>query len=307
MWLCAPRPGQDDPPTPRWASRLIEEFSEPGDRVVIRGLSGYPGMAGEITALIAAARHSGRHPMALLPTRAAAAATRTLIHASTTSTTTSSATSGDNDAPTDPTANPIGDPLNEPPGRAALPLTPRSPGLAVARPEIVPVARDSVARVSLPRRRGESAPASVGLQVVVAGPVAPGARGVRRALSPRLIAAWARVLRPGGLLAVLAPPPIGRGASRTRVAGAGELVRAAQDAALAYTQHIVLTHTPTQPDGTLAAPRATRRPHAPFRPVHTDLWIFTHYPSHAAGPFDPLTPTGSLGGPRVRGEEQESA
>ena len=283
MWLCAPAPGQDDPDIPRWAGQLIDAFTVPGDRVVIRGLAGYPGLAGETAALVAAAHTTGRRPIALLPTRSAAATTGALVTATAQLTT----------EPTAPAEidRPAGVSAGEPAGSS-------SPA---------PVA---LPRVGVARRRVGTEAGGARLLVVLAGPVTPGARGARRAISPRLLASWSRVLQPGGLLVVLAPPPIGRAVGRARVAGGGELVRAAQDAGLVYTAHIVLVHTHVAPDATLAAPATTRRPHAPFRAVHTDLWLFTSSEiTDTTDPTDPATAdvhTVSTGAPVETGEKESA-
>jgi hypothetical protein len=153
----------------------------------------------------------------------------------------------------------------------------------------------AAASVRVARRRPVPRTGSAALLVVLAGPVTPGARWVRRGVSPRLLGAWARVLRPGGLLAVLAPPTIGRSAHRGGHTS-GDLVRAAQDVGLTYTQHVVLVHTPAI-DGRLAAPVATRRPHAPFLPVHTDLWLLTHYPADPAHYSDSDSDSDPVSGP----------
>jgi hypothetical protein len=64
------------------------------------------------------------------------------------------------------------------------------------------------------------------------------------------------------------------------------VARAPRDAGLSYLQHIVLVHVPTTEHG-LAHPAATRRPHAPFWPIHTDALVFTRAPD----PTGPSTTT----------------
>jgi hypothetical protein len=82
-----------------------------------------------------------------------------------------------------------------------------------------------------------------------------------------LYAACERVLRPGGVLAVITPGPGDL---------AGHVVAAARAAGLAYAQHIVLVHAAVDGDrldpaspvsGTARAPGGTR--------VHSDLLVFT--------------------------------
>jgi hypothetical protein len=229
VWLCAPQPGQDDPPWPRWATLTVEAFSTPGDRVIIRSLGGYPSLPGEMAALISAAAHGGRRPVALLPTPAGADRTRHLAA----------------------TVNPPG-----------------------VRPRVV---------VGVGRRRPGREAGAAALVVALAGAVQPGARppGRRHPLSAHVLAAWASPLRAGGVLAVHSPPPLGR---RPRPSPAA-LITAAQQAGLTYTQHIVLVHVPAVGEH-LQPPPVTRRPHAPFWLVHTDLWVFTT-PTEPTEPIEP--------------------
>jgi hypothetical protein len=93
-----------------------------------------------------------------------------------------------------------------------------------------------------------------------------------------LYAACERVLRPGGVLAVLT-------ASTSRPAGLrddpGEVIAAARAAGLIYAQHIVALHatitdghlTPAPPDA--ACPDETAGPPAVHSSVHSDLLVFT--------------------------------
>ena len=88
-----------------------------------------------------------------------------------------------------------------------------------------------------------------------------------------LYAACERVLRPGGVLAVITPGPGGDGPPGDL---AGHVVAAARAAGLAYAQHIVLVHAAIDGDrldpaspapGTASPPGGTR--------VHSDLLVFT--------------------------------
>ena len=87
-----------------------------------------------------------------------------------------------------------------------------------------------------------------------------------------LFAACQRVLRPGGVLAVITGPAApGSTTART----AGSIVAAAPAAGLVYAQHIVLVRAaidgdrlaPAAPDPAAAAPDGS--------PVHDDLLVFT--------------------------------
>jgi hypothetical protein len=152
-----------------WARRLVAEYSHPGERVLIRAWGAHPSLPGEVAALIDAAAAQERVPLALLPTQAGVARTRShLTHLT---------------RPGDST------------GRS----------LAGRRP----AERGMWGRVSVGRRRDETHLGGVGLVVVVTAPVCIGARASRRRISPRQVAAWARPLRPGGALVVLRAADIG--------------------------------------------------------------------------------------------------
>lgn len=87
-----------------------------------------------------------------------------------------------------------------------------------------------------------------------------------------LFAACERVLRPGGVLAVIAGPAAGGGALTDT---AGSVVAAARAAGLVYAQHIVLVRAGI--DGDRLAPAApVAGADAPGgSPVHDDLLVFT--------------------------------
>lgn len=368
VWLCTPGPGEPDPDLPRWATGVIEEFSEPGDRVIVRSLGNYPSLPGEVAALIGAALALGRRPVALLPTPAAAARTRRLLPA-----TTATENNACQSVATIPTGHlaivrnktaieaVAADSSIENADMATTPLdvatattlattlatdisVATSTPMATSTAAATSTARDTAtngatpmasadlkatgigaevdagglveagaAQVAVGRRRPAREAGPAGLVVVLAGPVAPGARPAgRRPIPARVLAGWARPLRPGGVMTLLAPPPLGqkrwgqrrfltrslssfdttndpRGVDGVASSGGG-LVGALQEAGLSYTQHIVLVHAPTGPEGLLAPTDNPRRPHAPFLPVHTDLFVALS----PADPFDPdeTPPTG---------------
>ncbi|WP_445183297.1 hypothetical protein ACTXG6_32890 [Pseudonocardia sp. Cha107L01] len=72
----------------------------------------------------------------------------------------------------------------------------------------------------------------------------------------------------------------------------------AREAGLSYLQHIVLVHVPATEAG-LAHPDSTRRPHAPFWPVHTDALVLQTPPDlteplqQSPRPAAPLTSLGT--------------
>jgi hypothetical protein len=82
VWLCAEPPGSTAVLAPLWARRVIGELTERNERVIVRALSGYPGLAADAAALLRVAVGTGRLPVALLPTPFLAARTRTLLRAS---------------------------------------------------------------------------------------------------------------------------------------------------------------------------------------------------------------------------------
>jgi hypothetical protein len=286
VWLCAPETddGGSTEPIPIWARRTVSEFSPVGRRVVIRALCTYPGLVGDVVALTAAATAAGRYPLALLPTPASAARTRAALPALLAGLESPGSTPDpdagpehDNDRPADLPHDLLDDGTEHGahPGRAGR----REEGSEEQ-------GRFDGVRVGVGRRRPatESGPAE--LVVVLAGPIVAAARVPRRRITARLISSWARVLRPGGLLVLLRPAELG--SRRGRPESHGQVVRAAQDAGLSYLQHIVLLHVPTTEHG-LARPASTRRPHAPFWPVHTDALVFATAP-------DPTAPTPTTSG-----------
>jgi hypothetical protein len=100
----------------------------------------------------------------------------------------------------------------------------------------------------------------------------PGASGQGDRNAGLLYAACERLLRPGGVLAVIAGPAAPGG---TLADTAGSAVAAARAAGLVYTQHIVLVRAVI--DGDRLAPAAPgAEPAAPGgSPVHDDLLVFT--------------------------------
>ena len=177
-------------------------------------------------------------------------------------------------------------------------------GACVAVHRSVPVARVGVGR----RRPGlEHGPAAA--VIVLAGPVGPHARLTRRAQrtglpSARLLASWARVLEPGGVIGVLSPPPTGRHRRDSDRAG-GAPVTGVGRRGLLWSDRIVLVHagTHTGPDtsahadshgGGLGHHAPPRPPHTPFAQVHSFLDLYE------ADDIDPGD-TGDLAGPGVDG------
>jgi hypothetical protein len=284
VWLCVPGRGQDDPALPVWASRTVAEFSAPGERVVIRALASYPGLAGEMAALIGAATQTGRYPVALLPTPASAARTRALLPALLPT----AATLGDQPWG----ASPDELPAQTPDGPGAL----QSRGAPRGGPRVRP-------RIGVGRRRPAMEASPAGLVVVLAGPVSAGARAPRRTITRGLISAWARPLRPGGLLMVLRPGELGQ---RRASHGHGAVVSTAREAGLSYLQHIVLVHVPATEAG-LAHPDSTRRPHAPFWPVHTDALVLQTPPDPTEPLQQPPRPAVHLTGMGTAGAAWSSA
>ena len=87
VWLCAERPGGSGELGPLWARRVIRALTERNERVIVRALRGYPGLAADAAALLRVAGATGRLPVALMPTVCSAARTRTLLRAVPTHTT----------------------------------------------------------------------------------------------------------------------------------------------------------------------------------------------------------------------------
>ena len=98
-----------------------------------------------------------------------------------------------------------------------------------------------------------------------AGPGTSGQDGQDEQDAGLLFAACERVLRPGGVLAVIAGPAADGGALTDT---AGSVVAAARAAGLVYAQHIVLVRA--EIDGDRLAPAAPGG-----SPVHDDLLVFT--------------------------------
>ena len=124
---------------------------------------------------------------------------------------------------------------------------------------------------------GDPAAGTAGL--AVAGCCGPGCcgrqpgGGAGAGQDPGLVfAACERVLRPGGVLAVITGPAVPGGATADT---AGSVVAAARAAGLVYAQHIVLVRAAI--DGDRLAPAAPDPgPAAPGgSPVHDDLLVFT--------------------------------
>jgi hypothetical protein len=155
-------------------------------------------------------------------------------------------------------------------GRRVLALVPDGTGSGYPLPVPYPVARlqpGGTALVLAPRN-----PVTGQAALAVAGCCSPGccASGGREA--GLLFAACERVLRPGGVLAVIAGPAAPGG---TLADTAGSVVAAARAAGLVYAQHIVLVRAeidgdrlaPAAPGAGAAAPGGSQ--------VHDDLLVFT--------------------------------
>jgi hypothetical protein len=90
-----------------------------------------------------------------------------------------------------------------------------------------------------------------------------------------VFAACERVLRPGGVLAIIAGPAAPGG---TLAGTAGSVVAAARAAGLVYTQHIVLVRAGIDSDRLAPAAPAASSPGSAApggSPVHDDLFVFT--------------------------------
>ncbi|MBF6556355.1 MAG: hypothetical protein IVW52_09315 [Acidimicrobiales bacterium] len=293
VWLCAPAPDADDPPLPIWASRCIEAFSAPGAAVVVRALGSYPALPGEAAALIAAAATAGRRAHAVLPTPTLAARTRALLPAAGITAPGPHPNPGHGSSPGHPLSGRSGRERGHTPGTATpdpdhadrQDVAAATPGhhlaehagaeVVVAAAGSVPAMGEAAGRggtVGVGRRRPATEAGPADLVVVLAGPVSAAARVAgKRPLSARVLTGWTRVLRPGGVLVVLTPSVLGRA---HRWWGPASVIVAGQDAGLTYTQHCVLVHSPVI-HGELARPTSSRRPHAPFWSVHTDLFVLT--------------------------------
>ena len=87
-----------------------------------------------------------------------------------------------------------------------------------------------------------------------------------------MFAACERVLRPGGVLAVIAGPAAPGG---TLAGTAGSVVAAARAAGLVYAQHIVLVRAGINGDRLAPAAPAAGSAAPGGSPVHDDLFVFT--------------------------------
>jgi hypothetical protein len=233
--LCAARAGERDPDTPRWASALIAQYSRRGHRVQVRAAAVYPGLPGEVAALVHAAAATDRDAAAVLPTPGLAARTRALLPAFT---------------------------------GGEQPLCDEHPDApAGRRPRIL------VERGDTPHPLGAAALLVVLAGPVRAGATSASAGHNRRGVTAKALAGWARELAPGGSLVLLCPPqpgnrhdpPVGGHLPRP------EVVRAV---GLSYTQHLVLVHVPVVADK-FAPPGAELAVSGPFTEVHTDAFVFT--------------------------------
>lgn len=260
VWLCAARAGERDPDVPRWASSLVAEYSCRGQRVHIRAAVLYPGLPGEVAALLHAAAATDRDAVAILPGESVAARTRALLPAF-----------------ADP--NP--------------PLCPEQADTEGARRPRVLV--DRAERPATTDLRG-----AAGLMVVLTGPVRPGATSIaasrqRRAVTAAALTGWARELAPGATLVLLCPPQPGSGHDRPDGDGQPRWTDAVRAAGLTYTQHVVLVHVPIIED-TVAPPGPEPAEPGPFAQVHTDAFVLTAPPTLASARVQ-VGPAGWASGP----------
>ena len=139
-------------------------------------------------------------------------------------------------------------------GRCVLALTPAPARQRPGVPAALPPSGDPRAGTAGLAVAGWCGPGCCGSQ--------PGTADGKKDPGP-LFAACERVLRPGGVLAVITGPAAPGG---TLAGTAGSIVAAARAAGLAYAQHIVLVRAAI--DGDRLAPAAPG-------PVHDDLLVFT--------------------------------
>jgi len=164
-------------------------------------------------------------------------------------------------------------------GRRVLALIPaRGPGAPAgprARPDPAVRLRPGGPDLLLAPGDPDAGQAALAITGCCGGPEPGGedADGLRAGL---LYAACERVLRPGGLLAVITANP-GPGGEPGDLAG--HAVAAARAAGLVYAQHIVLVHAAIRDDQLAPDPAVTASAGLPggFR-VHSDLLVFTKLP-----------------------------
>ena len=115
---------------------------------------------------------------------------------------------------------------------------------------------------------------SVGLAVVLAGPVRPAATTpLQHPAGDYLLARAARALAPGAALVLLCPPQTTSDPTSTG-RGVQRLIDATAGAGLRYTQHLVLVHVPVADDA-FVSPDSPVSAGGPFHPIHTDAFVFT--------------------------------
>jgi hypothetical protein len=234
--LCAPRAGEADPDVPRWASAVIAEYSRRGQRVQIRVAAVYPGLPGEVSALVHAAAATGRDALAVLPTASLAARTRALLPAFT---------------------------------GLEQPLDPDGHARAARR------ARVLVEHDDTPQPQGTVALIVVLAGPVRPSVTVGSASTYRRAASAKALAGWARQLVPGGTLVALCPPqPGARPGTPGDGPPPPRWPAAATGAGLRYAQHLVLVHVPVIND-TFAPPAPELTGTGLFTEVHTDAFVLT--------------------------------
>jgi hypothetical protein len=223
----------------------------------------YPGLPGEVAALLHASAATDRDAVAILPNESVAARTRVLLPAF---------------------AGP------HPPLRPEQADTPEG-----RRPRVL------VDRAQRPATTGLRDAA--GLVVVLTGPVRPGATSIpasrqRRAVTAAALTGWARELGPGATLVLLCPPQPGSGHDSPDGSGQPRWTDAVRAAGLTYTQHIVLVHVPIIED-TVSPPGPGPTEPGPFAQVHTDAFVLTAPPAPptlASAPRQ-VGPAGRVNGP----------
>lgn len=124
---------------------------------------------------------------------------------------------------------------------------------------------------------------SVGLLVVLSGPVRPGATPAAHLPgADEALARWVGGLAPGATLVLLCPPHSSRDHATTS-GGLALLTDIAARAGLSYAQHVVLVHAPVAQDTLLTPTSLETDNFGPFHPAHTDAFVYTAPATHGSG------------------------